>query len=74
VYGYKVTSKINGNHIFIPAAGYNKTTYIGSRGYYWLNSYADYSPSFAWIGFMSNTVEIDYIMRFNGCSIRPVCP
>lgn len=38
VNGYKITSRINGNHIFLPAAGYSGTTYtvlVGSDGYYW---------------------------------------
>lgn len=41
VNGYKVTSKINGNSIFLPAAGscYYSDTYIdGNSGFYWLSS------------------------------------
>ena len=41
VNGYKVTSKVNGNSIFLPAAGscYYSDTYIdGNSGFYWLSS------------------------------------
>ena len=41
VKGYKVTSKKNGNSIFLPAAGYRNGTEVddrGSCGYYWSSS------------------------------------
>jgi hypothetical protein len=36
--GYLVTSKFNGNYIFLPAAGYAEKGYkseVGDYGYYW---------------------------------------
>ncbi len=41
VYGRKVTSKSNGNSIFLPAAGYRwdgELNLVGSYGYYWSSS------------------------------------
>ena len=48
VNGYKVTSKKNGNSIFLPAAGRGDGTsvyYEDSRGYYWSSSAYDYDET-----------------------------
>ena len=77
VNGYKVTSKSNGNSIFLPAAGFrddSSLNYAGSSGYYWSSSlYTDY-PDHAWHVYFNS----DYVSRYGGdrgCgfSVRPVC-
>ena len=77
VNGYKVTSKKNGNSIFLPAAGRHDGTgvdRVGSYGYYW-------SSSASYIGddgaeclyFYSNEVGLyDYRDRNFGQSVRLV--
>lgn len=78
VNGYKVTSKKNGNSIFLPAAGYryNSDFYnAGSYGYYWSNSintsgndihYAYY------LFFCSGYVDQHYGSRVWRFPIRPI--
>ena len=68
VSGHKVTSKVNGNFIFLPVAGYllESTLYdAGSGGYYWSSSL---SIDYPWTAYTANTREI----RCEGLSIRPV--
>ena len=76
VRGYIVTSKINGNSIFLPAAGCihdGSNTDAGSYGRYWSSTY--YSSTYAYlIDFYSSDVECEYFTRCNGRSIRAVCP
>ena len=76
VNGYKVTSKINGNNIFLPAAGHWYETYLlvaGSLGYYWSSSLCTGSPCNAWyVYFYSGGVGRDDRSRFHGFSVRPV--
>ena len=76
VNGYKVTSKTNGNHIFLPAAGYrygSSLYYAGSDGYYWSstpgesNSYRAY-----YLYFYSGNHYIDLNDRCYGQGVRPV--
>ena len=75
VAGRIVTSKINGNSIFLPAAGHRNMNLIGARydGDYWSSSlYAD-EPSVAWcVFFESDGVGRDVSGRYNGRSVRPV--
>ena len=77
VNGYKVTSKSNGNSIFLPAAGYRSgsSLYIaGSDGDYWSSSLVTDDPLRAWyVSFDSDYVErSDYRYRSFGFSVRPV--
>jgi hypothetical protein len=77
VNGYKVTSKKNGNSIFLPAAGcrYDSSLgYAGSYGYYWSSSlHADY-PLFVYALFCgSDDVGGSGSYRRYGRSVRPVC-
>ena len=78
VNGYQVASKTNSNSIFLPAAGYRYFTdlyFVGSDGYYWSSSLGTDRPGDAW----SVDFNSDYVGRFNdyrydGQSVRPVCP
>ena len=74
--GYEITSKTNGNSIFLPAAGSRSIDGLvraGNYGYYWSSSlYTDY-PYRAWyVYFSSDYVGRDYVIRFDGLSVRPV--
>lgn len=76
VNGRLVTSKKNGNSIFLPAAGYRFGTnlgYAGSYGFYWSSSLnADY-PDYAWnVNFYSVNVFRNYFNRYYGQSVRAV--
>lgn len=86
VSGVRVTSKINGNNIFLPAAGYrNDSDYYGSdssledagkKGSYWSSSLNTGYSCYAWGLFLdSSEVETsDRFLRCEGYSVRPVCP
>lgn len=78
VYGSKITSKSNGKHIFLPAAGLRRGTELhnaGSCGEWWLPSMVnDYG---FWVCLMtsdrSGTIgRGQTILRCDGRSIRPV--
>ena len=77
VAGQIATSKINGNSIFLPAAGYmygGSLTEKSEYGYYWLNSlYEDYQLNAHNIYFYSEYVGRDYnYPRFCGFPVRGV--
>lgn len=76
VYGNKVTSKTNGNSIFLPAAGFrsNYTLYVaGTAGYYWSSSLNNtYSSKACRLFFDSGNVNSSNGSRIDGCSVRPV--
>ncbi|MBO5718598.1 MAG: InlB B-repeat-containing protein, partial [Bacteroidales bacterium] len=78
VNGCKVTSKTNGNSIFLPAAGYRNGTsvyYVGSYGYYRSSSLDESNPSIAYrLRFGSSYVDGIYINRYYGHTVRAVCP
>ena len=78
VKGYKVTSKSNGNSIFLPAAGYRNDSSLnnaGSLGLYWSSSLDTYYASLAcYVLFNSGNVSRLYSRRYSGRSVRPVCP
>ena len=76
VTGYKVTSKHNGNSIFLPSAGYRYDTSLysaGSIGGYWISSpppgYSDHAYS---LYFSSGYTRCDGYYRFRGYTVRPV--
>ena len=77
VYGYKVTSKKNGNSIFLPAAGYRFVSslyYAGSYGDYWSSSlYSGYPSDACNLDFGSDYVVRVSYTRYYGFSVRPVC-
>ena len=76
VYGYKVTSKKNGNSIFLPAAGDREGTSLynaGSYGHYWNSSpYLVHSDWVYNLYFVSNDSYRTYSHRVNGFTVRPV--
>ncbi|MBO5809355.1 MAG: hypothetical protein J6R32_00850, partial [Bacteroidales bacterium] len=76
VNGCKVTSKTNGNSIFLPAAGYRGGSSLndaGSFGYFW-DSAPDESNSYYAhrFYFKRNSYGMDYGYRYDGRSVRPV--
>ena len=78
VNGYLVTSNINGNTIFLPAAGSrdgNSLDGEGETGWYWSSSLGTDGPFDSWcvIGELSD-VELDDYERNCGLSVRPVRP
>ncbi len=74
--GYKVTSKINGNSIFLPAAGYRKgssLSNVGSSGEYWNSRPAGSRAQGAYnLYFVSDGYYHDWVGRAYGRSVRPV--
>ena len=78
VNGYKVTSKSNGNSIFLPAAGYrngSSLNHAGSYGNYWSSSLCTGSPIQAYDLYFNSSYVGWYftIFRDPGFSVRPVC-
>ena len=75
-FGYVVTSKTNGNSIFLPAAGYlvDDSRYnVGWRGNYWSSSLNEGEASYArYIDFQSSKQERTQYGRFYGRSVRAV--
>ena len=75
-YGYRVTSKKNGNSIFLPAAGGRYGSSLsndGTGGYYWSSTpYASYSNYAYYLYFCSTYHNVNYDARYNGRSVRPV--
>lgn len=70
--GYRMTSKKNGNSIFLPAAGYRFGTFLqdGGSGYYWSSSLISDYPYFA---LYMSSLSMNYgIYRSSGLLIRPV--
>ena len=76
VNGYKVTSKTNGNSIFLPAAGYRYDSDLYRAGYYgsyWSSSLrSSYSSDACSLDFDSGYVGWSGYYRSNGHSVRPV--
>ena len=74
VNGYMVTSKKNGNSIFLPAAGFRQWSsldLVGSDSLYWSSSlYTSVSPYCVF--FHSGTVHSSNYNRCSGLSVRPV--
>ena len=77
VNGRRFTSNINGNSIFVPAAGYcgNGSVYdVGSYGYLWSSSLYESDSWGAWsLYFSSGNVGVYYgSRRFVGLTVRAV--
>lgn len=75
--GYKVTSRRNGNSIFLPAAGEHKDSslnYAGSEGIYWSSSpYNSHRYLASVILFSSSECDTGWGSRYFGFSVRAVC-
>ena len=75
-YGMKITSKSNGNSIFLPAAGYRGGTSLssaGSYGSYWSRSLNTSGSDSAYgLYFNSSGIRTNYSYRYYGQSVRPV--
>ncbi len=76
-YGRKITSKSNGNSIFLPAAGCRYDTNLGSAGSsgdYWSRSLSAYYSNGACVqGFdSSDIIYTGHVDRCYGHSVRPV--
>ena len=77
VNGYKVTSKVNSNYIFLPAAGYhvfNMFNSAGSGAHFWSSTPDSNSDSDRtyYLGFNSDKYSVNINNRILGQSIRPV--
>lgn len=77
VYGRKITSKKNGNSIFLPAAGCRDSSSLGNdglSGYYWSRTHdSGYYPYYALsLYFNSSRISAYRIDRYFGQSVRPV--
>lgn len=75
-YGRKITSKSNGNSIFLPAAGYRRGTSLdsaGSFGCYWSRSLYTSNSNDAYVLFFnSRNIFTGNVSRYRGWSVRPV--
>ena len=77
VNGYRVTSRSNGNSIFLPATGYRfgSLFYLaGIGGYYWSSSLDSRSYIGDLLFFHDIIVDWGGENRYIGCSVRSVCP
>ena len=76
VNGYLITSKSNGNSIFLPTAGYGGESAliaVGSDGAYWSSSVESKYPEYAFgLYFNSGEIYADDDYRWGGYSVRPV--
>ena len=74
--GLEVKSNINGNSIFLPAAGYRYDDGLEDAGFggrYWSSSFFNEYPTGAWyVDFDSGYVRKGYF-RYYGQSVRAVC-
>ena len=75
--GYKVTSKKNGNSIFLPAAGYRIGSSLGRQrehGRYWCSTPNEGNTEDACsLYFDSNGRLVVWGYRYRGRTVRPVC-
>ena len=75
-YGRKITSKSNGNSLFLPAAGVRDDSSLsgaGSYGSYWSRTLGTGDPNYArGLYFNSGNVYTNYYYRCYGQSVRPV--
>ena len=74
--GYSVTSKVNGNSIFLPAAGYRDHTdvvFANYNGDYWSSTFYADDPNFArYMSFSSTYISVFGRYRYYGHTVRPV--
>ena len=75
IYGYKVTSKTNGNSIFLPVTGekFEKSVFFEDYGRYWTSQPYVGTEEWAYIlSFSENTYNLGGKTKYRGCVIRPV--
>ncbi len=76
VKGYQVKSRLNGNSIFLPAAGWRYGTSLynaGSYGDYWSSTPREGDSDYAYyLNFSDDNVDWNSYYRYNGRSVRPV--
>ena len=75
VTGYKVTSKVNSNYIFLPAAGYRLgSSLYHAYAFYWSSTpYDIYYDDYAYnLNCGSGYQEMSYYDRYYGQCVRPV--
>lgn len=76
--GYLVTSRNNGNSIFLPSAGWyylGALTGIGEQGDYWTSSLIASGSNYVYRFYgMDGGRTKSYQVRYGGLSVRPVCP
>ncbi len=76
VNGYWVTSRKNGNRIFLPCTGSREGTSNFDKdvsGFYWSNTLAPYESDYATsMGFYSDEIDVFSTPRHRGLAIRPV--
>ena len=77
LYGALLISKINGNTLFIPAAGYREGSGInkvGSNIRLWSSSLSLVRPDYAhYLDLYSSNIYMSSYSRCSGFSVRPVC-
>ncbi len=72
-YGFKITSKTNGNSIFLPNAGYYSDMPYYTGGYYWSRNKSNNNTSAIYLHFYSDFINYNYSgPRYYGQSVRPV--
>ena len=76
VNGYRVTSKVTGQSLFLPAAGQYRNSdphyNMGTNGYYWSSDLYSASRSARRAGLSSSSIAIGTNYRCYGLSVRPV--
>ncbi len=73
IIGGRLTSRINGNSIYLPAAGIRSrlSLHFINNGYYWTsNSWGDYTAVALVLNYKA--AEVSIYERHNACSVRPV--
>ena len=77
VKGHILTSKVNGNSVFFPAAGYcdiSSINLVGSEGNYWSASWESSSDAwYLWFDSRFQDLYYDFHDRYCGYSVRGVC-
>jgi hypothetical protein len=74
VKGARITSKRNGNSIFLPAAGFydvKSLNYAGSGGYYWSRTLMENCNNALIMNLTSSEIESSYQNRCRGGGYRP---